>query len=219
MGIVGNVFLKTNPTTNNALFWQPEDKLAQMTLEANALSANIDEVTRERDMLLIQMNEQKKSLVEPTPAASMNVENPIPTQAPILNKKIKSIAHNLGGLMTGHSTYLYNKCLEYSLDPLMVAAIIKHESANGTSIDIRKQTNIAGFMGSRGLMYFKSIRDSIDFMVILLKKFYIDQGYNTLEKIQKKYCPIGAANDPTGLNKHWLPGVSNFYKIMVEESM
>ena len=28
----------------------------------------------------------------------------------------------------------------------------------------------------------------------------------------KRYCPIGADNDPNGLNKHWIPNVKKFQK-------
>ena len=28
---------------------------------------------------------------------------------------------------------------------------------------------------------------------------------------QRRYCPVGAANDPTGLNKNWLAGVTRYY--------
>ena len=28
----------------------------------------------------------------------------------------------------------------------------------------------------------------------------------------KKYCPVGADNDPNGLNKHWIPNVKKFQK-------
>ena len=37
-------------------------------------------------------------------------------------------------------------------------------------------------------------------------------GLNTLETIQPKYCPIGAKNDPNGLNKNWLGGVNKIYE-------
>ena len=33
-----------------------------------------------------------------------------------------------------------------------------------------------------------------------------------LVSLAKRYCPIGAGNDPSGLNKHWLKNVSNFHK-------
>jgi hypothetical protein len=216
IGIGGNLYLKSNSTINNALFWQPEDTQYKMTLQVNAMSKDIETITKERDTLLDKVKEKEKLVESVIPENKPDIA---PTQKPILNKKIKSIAHNLGGVMTGHSTYLYNKSLEYNLDPLMVAAIIKHESGNGTSRAIRRQNNIAGFMGNRGLMTFYTIDNSIDFMVELLKNHYIDQGLNTLEKIQPKYCPIGAANDPTGLNRHWLPTVRAYYKTITEESV
>lgn len=31
-----------------------------------------------------------------------------------------------------------------------------------------------------------------------------------LESLARRYCPVGAGNDPTGLNKHWLRNVSAF---------
>ena len=33
-----------------------------------------------------------------------------------------------------------------------------------------------------------------------------------LESLARRYCPVGAGNDPTGLNKHWLRNVSAFRK-------
>lgn len=215
VSISGNFYLKSKDPLKNTLFYQPEDKMSKMTVQSNAISENVDELKKERDILLLKVKEQEeamKSINKPVVETMME-------EKPILNKKIKAIAHNLGGVMTGHSTYLYNKCLENDLNPLMVAAIIKHESGNGTSRAIRIQNNIAGFMGNRGLMTFYNINNSIDFMASLLKKHYIDQGLNTLEKIQPKYCPIGATNDPKGLNKHWLPMVTEYYNTLVAESV
>lgn len=38
-----------------------------------------------------------------------------------------------------------------------------------------------------------------------------------IEQIQKKYCPIGADNDPLNLNSNWLSGVKYFYESLYEE--
>ena len=35
-------------------------------------------------------------------------------------------------------------------------------------------------------------------------------GYSKF--LADRYCPIGASNDPTGLNKHWLGNVRHFYE-------
>ena len=130
VGISGNMYLKSKDSLKNSLFWQPEDKVAQMTIQSNALSNNVDELTKERDSLLLRIQQQEllKSDVKPVVIESAT------QQKPISNKKIKAIAHNLGGVMTGNSTYLYNKCLEYDVNPLLAAAIIKHESGDGTTI-------------------------------------------------------------------------------------
>ena len=47
------------------------------------------------------------------------------------------------------------------------------------------------------------------------KKRYKDYGHkhynNYLEFLASRYCPIGAKNDPYGLNRHWLKNVRYFY--------
>ena len=53
------------------------------------------------------------------------------------------------------------------------------------------------------------------FILNNLKYNYFDIGLDTLEKIQPKYCPIGAANDPTGLNKYWLSGTQKKYNELI----
>ena len=38
-----------------------------------------------------------------------------------------------------------------------------------------------------------------------------------LESLARRYCPVGADNDPTGLNKHWLKNVAAWTR-KIEES-
>lgn len=38
------------------------------------------------------------------------------------------------------------------------------------------------------------------------------RGHGYLEFLRDRYCPIGAKNDPGGLNKHWLRNVRAFYE-------
>lgn len=37
-----------------------------------------------------------------------------------------------------------------------------------------------------------------------------------IEFMSKTYCPIGAKNDPSGLNKHWVKNVKYFYKTLAK---
>jgi hypothetical protein len=38
-----------------------------------------------------------------------------------------------------------------------------------------------------------------------------------LESLARRYCPVGADNDPNGLNKHWLKNVTAWTR-KIEES-
>jgi hypothetical protein len=56
-----------------------------------------------------------------------------------------------------------------------------------------------------------SWEESINAVTKGLKDGYVGQGLTSVSDIQKKYCPEGAANDPTGLNSAWAGNVSRFY--------
>ena len=66
-------------------------------------------------------------------------------------------------------------------------------------------------MCTSGLIHYNSLDEGIEKFLINLKNNYFDIGLDTIEKIQKKYCPVDAANDPAGLNQYWLGGVTNLY--------
>ena len=40
-----------------------------------------------------------------------------------------------------------------------------------------------------------------------------------LESLARRYCPVGAGNDPTGLNKHWLKNVRHWRDRIVKQEM
>ena len=44
------------------------------------------------------------------------------------------------------------------------------------------------------------------------KKGLKTQKNGFLAFLANRYCPVGAKNDPKGLNKHWLSNVSYYYK-------
>ncbi|MFE8700919.1 glucosaminidase domain-containing protein [Cytobacillus sp. FJAT-54145] len=102
---------------------------------------------------------------------------------------------------------------KYKIDPAFLAAIMMHESANGTSDAIHRLNNVGGIMYYEGgLRKFKSVDESIEELGALLDRLYLPNGKNTPETIQKWYCPVGASNDPTGLNVHWLKAVTYYWK-------
>lgn len=133
-------------------------------------------------------------------------------------KVITAIANNLGGVFKGKAEYIYNTSKAYNLNPMLVTAIIFHETGNGNSSACRNLNNPGGLMGNNGLIKFGSIENGIERMCKVLKEGYIDQGRTTIESIQTKYCPIGASNDPQKINHFWLPNVTTKYQKILSES-
>lgn len=111
---------------------------------------------------------------------------------------------------------IYDSALEQGLNEeqaKIAIAISKHETGSYTSSLFKNNNNIGGLYNSSSKKFFtyKTLEDGIDSFVGNLKKGYFDKGLDTIEKIQKKYAPINAANDPTGLNNNWIDGVRYFY--------
>jgi hypothetical protein len=99
----------------------------------------------------------------------------------------------------------------YNVDPALLAAISQHETGNGKSHAANEKNNIAGMMGANGLKSYSSVEASIMDMARNLSKNYLGEGLTSISKIGAKYAPIGADNDPTGLNNDWVKGVTHYY--------
>ena len=112
------------------------------------------------------------------------------------------------------SCLIYDKAKEIGLNEdqiLMSIAISKWETGNYTSVAFRSKNNVGGMMCSSGLITYGSLEEGIIAFLSNLKYNYFDIGLDTLEKIQPKYCPIGAENDPNNLNINWLGGAKKMY--------
>lgn len=105
---------------------------------------------------------------------------------------------------------------KYGMNWKLAVAISKHETGNYTSKAFKELNNVGGMMCSSGLREYATLEEGIEAFVSNLKYNYIDEGLDTIEKIQPKYCPIGAKNDPNGLNKYWVSGVTKYYNELEE---
>lgn len=114
----------------------------------------------------------------------------------------------LGGVLRGKGSLIVRESKAHSLDPLFVAGVIIHESGNGSSRYSKAYNNVAGIMNGKKPVKFASVDECIRYQIRLLAgKGYVKSGRMTIESIQKRYCPVGASNDPKGLNKNWSTGV------------
>ncbi|MDQ0418754.1 hypothetical protein J2Z48_002958 [Croceifilum oryzae] len=114
------------------------------------------------------------------------------------------------GVFEGKAEAFISAGQRYGVDPVLVAAIAFHETGNGTSKAVRSKNNPGGMMGKGGLMTFSSLDEGIDKMTSNLYRLYVKQGLTIPETIGPKYAPLGAANDPTNLNRHWIPTVKKY---------
>lgn len=113
---------------------------------------------------------------------------------------------------------IYNKAIEKELtheQAILLVAISKHETGNWTSYNFKEKNNLGGlYNGSKGTFYsYESLESGIEAFVNLLKNRYFGRGLNTIEEIGNVYCPVGATNDPNGLNVNWIPKVTLFYNL------
>lgn len=117
------------------------------------------------------------------------------------------LENTLEGKLSGTAAHFINAGKKYDMDPNLLSAIAIHETGNGSSNAVNQKNNVAGMMGKNGLRSYDSVEDSIFDMARNLRQNYLNQGKDTIAEIGAKYAPVGATNDPTGLNNHWTNGV------------
>lgn len=101
---------------------------------------------------------------------------------------------------------------KYGIDPAAIAAIACQETGHGESDAAMELNNFGGLMASGGgLLRFGSVQEGIDTLAKWLHNYVVEDGEKYLGQIKLSWCPDGAANDPNGLNKDWLPNVTQFY--------
>ena len=85
------------------------------------------------------------------------------------------------------------------VDPVLMEAIIRHESANATSSAARRKNNLAGIMGRRGQRRYASKEACVQDLAELLAK-YRAKGRVTVVQISRAYCSD---------SKHWASRISS----------
>ncbi|OZU89038.1 hypothetical protein CIL03_08450 [Virgibacillus indicus] len=98
------------------------------------------------------------------------------------------------------------------IDPVLMLSISIHETARGTSDALIFRNNPGGLMNpdGSGLMTFSTLDEGIESMGHTLHNRIIVDGLITIEDLGSVYAPLGAENDPDGLNQYWVPNVLNF---------
>ena len=118
---------------------------------------------------------------------------------------------NDAGVLTGKENIIIDAATNHNIDPVLLASIMWHETGAGKSNAAKNYNNVGGLMNPRTdtLFRYGSLNDGINAMASVLQRLYISKGLVTIEDIGAKYAPIGVNNDPTNLNKNWVPTISN----------
>lgn len=141
------------------------------------------------------------------PAAPAKVDDSLSNHLPEPLKKLSGTFHEQAN--------------RYGLDPALLAAISMHETGQGTSKAFRDGNNAMGVSNESGPVAFTEPGASISKMAKQIATSPLYAKYRQsgdLADLASVYAPVGAKNDPRGLNKDWHTGVSKFYKQLKGDS-
>lgn len=113
-----------------------------------------------------------------------------------------------GSPMTGQGAAFMASGIRWQVDPRLLVAIAGAESSFGQITC--GPNNAWGWACPNDPADFATWAAGIDTVTRGLRRYYLDEGRTSVALIQQKYCPVGAANDPTGLNSHWVGNVTKF---------
>lgn len=119
-----------------------------------------------------------------------------------------------GGVLEGKGNYIVDQAIKYDITPSLAFAILASESGWGKTRGATVNYNPFSLMPNNTLIKFPTIEKGLEAGLKNLNELYIKQGLTTAETIGPKYAPIGASNDPTGLNNNWVKNVKAIQKLL-----
>lgn len=115
---------------------------------------------------------------------------------------------NPGSPLVGMGDVFVREGQANGIDPRALVAIARAESSLGSDAGARARHNAFGWGPTQS---FGSWQENIATVARGLRKGYLDQGLDSLAEIQRKYAPVGTANDPANLNSNWLRNTTLLY--------
>lgn len=116
---------------------------------------------------------------------------------------------NPGAPLVGMGNVFVREGLANGVDPRALVAIARAESSLGADPGARARNNAFGWGPHRT---FGSWEENIATVARGLRSGYLDDGLTTLAQIQRRYAPVGTANDPANLNSNWLRNTTILYR-------
>ncbi|WP_217912887.1 hypothetical protein [Miltoncostaea marina] len=136
------------------------------------------------------------------------VERHMTCVAPSDAGAIDAMLERAGSPLAGEGATFVRAATRAGLDPRALVAIAAHETILETYAPAQAIRNPFGL--GPGIA-FTSERAAIERAAEVLGRYYLAEGRTTLAAIGAKWAPVGAANDPSGLNRHWTSGVGTYH--------
>lgn len=111
--------------------------------------------------------------------------------------------------LVGHGKDFVRWGNEYGVDPRLLVAISGAESHFGTTGDAQNISKHNAWGIGPGWTLGPSWEHGIRAAARLLGENY--RTRQSVAEVGAKWCPVGASNDPGGLNSHWVGNVSDYY--------
>jgi hypothetical protein len=124
---------------------------------------------------------------------------------------IDAVLDAAGSPMAGEGATIVTEAAAAGIDPRAIVAIAAHETMLETYGPAEEIHNPFGL--GPGIA-FASEREAIVRAVSTLAQWYLPEGRTTLATIGAKWAPVGATNDPAGLNANWTTGTGTYYAAM-----
>lgn len=202
--------------TYTSLIEEKEELIVQLEKEQERIDRRLKNLTTDHaEVAKLSADLEAKIIVEQEKAlaaARQDLVNTYCTSDGELNLNAFHTKLDASGKFSGSTSTFLEQSQRYNIDPVLMAAIALHETRHGTSNGVMVYNNPGGLMDSAtnwsSLIRFDSLNDGLESMAKTLNRIIIKEGKSSLQEIGQVYAPIGAANDPLGLNEHWVPNVT-----------
>lgn len=124
---------------------------------------------------------------------------------------LDAILADAGSPLAGEGAAFVEQGRRIGVDPRALVAIAAHETMLETYEPAQRIRNPFGLGPGWS---FDTHADAIARAATALDELYLPEGRIRIPDIGAKWAPIGAANDPNGLNQHWTTGVSTYYRAL-----
>lgn len=138
----------------------------------------------------------------------------LPAVACVAPRDVAAIDALLGGAgspLAGEGRVFVRRAAAAGIDPRFLLAITAQESGFGLYPPSQAIHNPFGL--GPGIR-FPSDAAAITRVARTLSRYYVEEGRTRIATIGPKWAPIGAANDPRGLNENWVGGVSAYFRAL-----